>query len=161
MNNFDHIHLKLQHFIKKYYVNELIKGLILFSAFGLLYFILTLFVEYFLWLKPLARTMLFWLFILVELVLLTRFIAIPIFKLLGIQKGISFEEASRLIGKHFAEIDDKLLNVLQLRNSSESSELLLASIEQKSDNLKPVPFRNAIKFNTNVKYLKFLRVSNL
>lgn len=156
MNNFDHIHLKLQHFIKKYYVNELIKGLILFSAFGFLYFILTLFIEYFLWLKPLARTLLFWIFILVELVLLTRFVAIPFFKLMGIQKGISFEEASRLIGKHFTEIDDKLLNVLQLQNSSESSELLLASIEQKSNNLKPVPFKNAIRFNTNVKYLKFL-----
>jgi hypothetical protein len=97
MNNFDHIHVKLQYFIKKYYVNELIKGLILFSAFGFLYFILTLFIEYFLWLKPLARTILFWIFIVVELLLFVRFITIPSFKLMGIQKGISFEEASRII----------------------------------------------------------------
>ena len=156
MKNFDHIHVKLQYFIKKYYVNELIKGLILFSAFGFLYFILTLFIEYFFWLKPLARTILFWIFILVELLLFVRFIVIPSFKLMGIQKGISLEEASRLIGKHFIEIDDKLLNVLQLHKSSESSELLLASIEQKSINLKRVPFKRAISFHTNIKYLKFV-----
>ena len=92
MTNFSNIQEKLQQFIKKYYTNELIKGLILFSAFGLLYFIFTIFIEHFLWLQPGARSVLFFVFVLVELVLLIRFIALPIFKLLGLQKGISLEE---------------------------------------------------------------------
>jgi len=88
LSNFKHIEVKLQKFIQKFYVNELIKGLLLFFAIGLLYFIFTLLIEYFLWLKPLYRTLLFWLFILVELVLLIFYVAFPIVKILGITQGI-------------------------------------------------------------------------
>ena len=117
MNNFQNIQSKLQEFVKKYYTNELIKGLILFSSFGLLYFIFTLLVEHFLWLQPTARTILFWLFVGVELALLVKYILIPIAKLFGLQKGITLKEASKIIGNHFTEVDDKLLNVLQLHKA--------------------------------------------
>ncbi|AOW21116.1 DUF4175 family protein [Urechidicola croceus] len=158
MNNFKNIQSKLQEFVKKYYTNELIKGLILFSSFGLLYFIFTLFVEHFLWLKPTARTILFWLFVLVEVGLLVKYILIPIAKLFGLQKGISLEDASKIIGSHFNEVDDKLLNILQLNKESDQSELLLASIEQKSQSLQPIPFKKAINFSNNSKYLKYLAI---
>jgi len=158
MTNFNDIQTKLQQFIKKYYINELIKGLILFIAFGLLYFIFTLFVEHFLWLRPVARTILFFIFIAVELALLVRFIVLPIFKLVGLQQGISITEASKIIGNHFPEVDDKLLNVLQLNETTNQSELLLASIEQKSTKLQPIPFKTAINFQKNVKYLKYLAI---
>lgn len=158
MNNIKNIQSKLQQFVQKYYTNELIKGLILFSAYGLLYFIFTLLVEHFLWLKPTARTVLFWLFIIVELGLLIKYILIPIAKLFGLQKGITLKEASKIIGKHFIEVDDKLLNVLQLNEESDQSELLLASIDQKAENLQPIPFKKAIDFTSNKKYLKFLAV---
>ena len=68
------------------------------------------------------------------------------------------EEASKLIGKHFAEVDDKLLNVLQLKSTTKHSELLLASIEQKSLDLAPIPFKKAIRFSENSAYLKYLIV---
>ncbi|MET2986441.1 DUF4175 family protein [Aureibaculum conchae] len=158
MTSFNNIQQKLQQFIKKYYTNELLKGLILFVSFGLLYFLITVFIEYFLWLPPVARSVLFFVFIAVELGLLVKFIAIPLAKLFGLQKGISLSEASKLIGKHFPEVDDKLLNVLQLNESKSQSELLLASIEQKSASLKPIPFKNAINFKGNVKYLKYLSI---
>jgi len=73
------IYQKLELFIKKFYTNELIKGSIFFVGLGLFYFLFTLFVEYFLWLKPVGRTFLFWLFIGVELFLLFRFILFPVF----------------------------------------------------------------------------------
>ncbi len=158
LTKFKHIEQKLNAFIKKYYTNELIKGLILFFSFGLLYFIFTLFLEYFLWLKPVARTILFWSFILIELALLTKFIVFPLIKLIGLQKGISYTDASKIIGKHFNEVDDKLLNVIQLNNEGEKSELLLASIEQKAIDLKPFPFKRAINFSNNKKYLKYLAI---
>ncbi|WP_264535650.1 DUF4175 family protein [Flavobacterium sp. N1736] len=150
------IYLKLEAFIKKYYTNELIKGGLLFIGFGLLYFLFTLFIEYFLWLKPLGRTLLFWIFIGVEVFLLFRFILFPIFKLFKLQKGIDYNQASTIIGNHFTEVSDKLTNFLQLsasENSAESSELMLASIEQKANSLQPIPFGNAINFKTNKKYL--------
>lgn len=150
------IYQKLERFIKKYYLNELIKGGLLFIGFGLLYFLFTLFVEYFLWLKPFGRAVLFWFFILVETFLLFRFILFPIFKLFKLQKGLDNREASVIIGNHFAEVNDKLINFLQLSatdSSSKNSELILASIEQKANSLQPIPFGNAINFNSNKKYL--------
>ncbi len=136
----------------------MIKGSILFLSFGLLYLIFTLLLEYFLWLKPFARTILFWVFILVEVVLLVKFILIPLFKLIGLQKGISLTKASQIIGIYFKEVDDKLLNVLQLSKNDDQSELLLASIEQKSKDIQPIPFKNAIHFSDNKKYLKYLSI---
>ena len=108
MNNFKNIQNKLQAFIRRYYTNELLKGAILFFAIGLLYFLFTLFIEYTLWLNPIARAILFWLFIGVELALFVKFIAIPLAKLFKFQKGINNKDASRIIGKHFPEVNDKL-----------------------------------------------------
>ncbi|HLF50976.1 DUF4175 family protein [Flavobacterium sp.] len=156
MENKTLIYHKLEAFIKKFYTNELLKGLIFFIGLGLLYLLFTLFVEYFLWLKPVGRTILFWTFIAVELFLLSRFIFFPVFKLFKLQKGINYEEASAIIGNHFTEVSDKLTNFLQLAdtdNHLNKSELLLASIEQKAKSLQPIPFGNAINFNTNRKYL--------
>jgi len=144
---------KLELFIKKFYTNELIRGIIFFVGLGLLYFLFTLFVEYFLWLKPMGRTLLFWTFIGVEIFLLLRYILFPIFKLFKFQKGIDYNEASKIIGNHFTEVSDKLTNFLQLSNDENQSELLLASIEQKGNALQPIPFGNAINFKTNRKYL--------
>ncbi|WP_458628227.1 DUF4175 family protein [Winogradskyella sp. PC D3.3] len=158
MSNFNTIKQKLEQFIKRYYTNELLKGAILFFAIGLLYLILTLFVEYVLWLNPTARTLLFWTFIIVELVLFVKFIAIPLAHLFKLRKGINFETASKLIGNHFPEVNDKLLNVLQLNQSPHQSDLLLASIEQKSQELQPVPFKAAINFKSNTKYLKYAAI---
>ena len=155
MDVFKIIEEKLHQFTRKYYTSELIKGSILFLSLGFLYFFFTVFLEYFLWLKPTARTLLFWLFLLVELFLLIRFIFIPIFKLVGLRKGISNEQSSKIIGSHFPEVQDKLLNILQLKNSSNQSDLLLASIAQKSKELQPIPFVKAIDFKQNSKYLKY------
>jgi len=145
------IFLKLEAFIKKYYTNELILGLLFFIGLGLIYFLFTLFIEYFLWLKPMGRTILFALFVLVEGFLFIRFVAFPLFKLFKLQKGINFEEASSIIGTHFTEVSDKLINFLQLseNNNQDNSELLLASIEQKAKLLSPIPFINSINFNVN------------
>ncbi|TDQ28684.1 DUF4175 family protein [Tenacibaculum caenipelagi] len=158
MGNFNKIQQKLQQFSRKYYTNELIKGSILFVSLGLIYLFFTLFIEYFLWLKPTSRTILFWFFIAVELFLLFRFICFPIFKIMGLQKGISFEEASKIIGNHFPEVKDKLLNVLQLQQTTQQSDLLVASIEQKSKELQPIYFNKAINFNSNKKYLKYILI---
>lgn len=150
------IYQKLEAFIRKYYANELLRGMLFFVGLGLMYLLFTLFVEHFLWLKPAARTILFWMFILVEVFLLSRYILFPIVKLFKLQKGINYAEASNIIGNHFTEVSDKLTNFIQLsdpENHLDKSELLLASIEQKANALQPIPFGNAINYSTNKKYL--------
>ncbi|MFK5957497.1 MAG: hypothetical protein QM495_01365 [Lutibacter sp.] len=120
-----------------------------------MYLLGTLLIEYFLWLQPLARTVLFWIFIIVEFALLTVYILFPIVKIVGLKKGINELEASKIIGNHFPEIKDKLLNMLQLQNFVEHSELIEASIEQKSKELQPIPFKRAIDLSKNKKFIKY------
>jgi hypothetical protein len=153
LKNSNIIYQKIEDFIKKFYINELIRGFIFFIGLGLLYFLFTLFVEYFLWLKPIGRTFLFLFFVSFELFFLVRFILFPVFKLLKLQKGIDYQQASKIIGTHFTEVQDTLLNFIQLSDSSNHSELLIASIEQKSNSLQPIPFGNAINFKNNNKFL--------
>ena len=155
MSNFKHIQAKIKNFIRKYYVNELIKGVLLFFSIGLLYFIATLFVEYFLWLNPLGRTLLFWIFIAVEIGLFLMYILIPIVKIIGLKRGINELDASKIIGNHFPEVSDKLLNMLQLQREKDYSELIEASIEQKSKEFQPIPFKKAIDFSKNKRLVKY------
>ncbi|HSM62706.1 MAG TPA: hypothetical protein VK833_02090, partial [Gillisia sp.] len=155
MGEFNVIKQKLTAFIKRYYVNELLKGVILFFSVWLLYSILVLLIEYFFWLSPPYRSLLFWLSILVSTILFFKFILLPLAKLFKLSKGLDLTDASILIGKHFPEVNDKLLNVLQLHNSPKQSDLLLASISQRSKELSPVPFKYAVNFRTSLKYLKY------
>lgn len=158
MNDFRLIEQKLQAFIRKYYFNAILRGAIAFVAIGLAYFLLTLSFEYFFWLGTLLRSILFWVFISVELALFLRFIALPLARLLKLSKGIDYFQASEMIGKHFPEVDDKLVNILQLKQNKADSDLILASINQKSKELKPVPFSIAVNFKSNLKYLKYAAI---
>ncbi len=160
MNNYTYILQKLQAFIKKFYVNQLIKGGILFFAIGLLFFIIIVGVEYFLWLNSTARLILFSILVAFEIGVFIWFIGNPLSKLFRLSKGINHFQASKIIGKHFPEVNDKLLNILQLKKSERTnqSELLVASIDQKAEELKPIPFQKSIDFRTNLKFLKYASI---
>ncbi|MGJ8683017.1 MAG: DUF4175 family protein [Nonlabens sp.] len=158
MDNFQIIEHKLKRFIKKYYTNEIIRGIILFLAIGLLYFLFTAVIEHFLWLSSTGRTILFGLFVLVQAGLLFKFIGIPVARLFKLFSGIDFRDASSMIGTHFPEVSDKLINVLQLHKNGGDDELTWASINQKSEELKPIPFSLAIDFKKNAAYLKYLAI---
>lgn len=152
------IYDKLEQFIKKFYYNELVKGLVLFLGLGLLYLLFTSFIEYFFWLKPAGRTLLFVLFVGVVLFLLGKFILVPVFELFKLKKGLNYHTAAKIIGNHFTDVQDKLINFLQLSEQTSENELLLASIEQKAQNLSPIPFQKAIDYSKSKKYLPLLAV---
>ena len=156
MENFVLVRHKLEAFIKKYYLNLILKGSILFLATGLIYFLLVVSLEYFLWLSTTGRSILFWLFVVVEVLLLFKFVGIPLFKLLKISSGIDEYQASEIIGRHFPEVNDKLTNLLQLKNKGNKSDLLIASIEQRSASLTPIPFSKAIDLKENKRHLKYI-----
>ncbi|MDO6767300.1 MULTISPECIES: hypothetical protein [Cellulophaga] len=85
------------------------------------------------------------------------FIIRPLIYLLKFKNGINNKDASLLIGKHFPDISDKLLNLLELSDTNVlSNELLIASIEQRSNSLSVFNFSNAINFKGNLKYLKYI-----
>ncbi len=156
MQTYHNILVKLNQFTKKYYTKMLIKGVLLFLALSLLFLVVALSVEMFLWLNSVGRMILFFCFIGVALFLLYKFIFIPLLFLFKIKNGINNKDASLLIGKHFPEVDDHLYNLLDLADDKNQSELLLASIEQRSIALEPVPFTKAIDFKENLRYAKYL-----
>jgi hypothetical protein len=142
--------------VSKYYKTQLVKGLLLFLALGGTYFLVILALEYFFWLGSKARLLLLIALCLGALYLAYRFIMVPLFYLLRVRKGLSNKDASKLIGKHFSQIDDKLLNLLDLADNTNMSELLVASIDQKSKSLELIPFVSAINFKDNLRYTKYL-----
>ena len=114
MKGFHSILDKLHRFISKYYTNALIKGILLFLAVGVTYWMLIMSLEHWLWLDSSGRLMLFVCFLLVELLLLYRFIVIPLGRLMRLRSGIDEKQASRIIGSHFPNVGDRLLNLLEL-----------------------------------------------
>ena len=75
---------------------------------------------------------------------------------------MSDKEAAVLIGKFFPEIKDKLLNTLQLTDNIDNNsdnELLIATIEQRTEKLKTFNFSEAVNLKENYKYLKIFGVS--
>lgn len=160
MQNSDNILIqKLDEFIRRYYKNQLIKGILYASGILLSAFLSVTFLEYFGEFNSLIRGILFFSFLAATLFVLAKYIAVPLLKLNKIGNVISYDQAANIIGNHFTNVQDKLLNVLQLQNNkilSGSDELLLASINQKINELKPVPFTTAVDINENKKYLKYV-----
>jgi hypothetical protein len=150
--------IKLDEFIRKYYKNQLLKGLIYTLALLLGAFLFLVITEYFANFQTTIRTILFYLFIITSGIVITNYILIPVLKLNKFGKIISYDDAATIVGKHFSAINDKLINTLQLQRSSGSIlsiELLNASINQKMEELNPIPFSSAINLSHNKKYLKY------
>ena len=153
--------VKLDEFIRKYYKNQLIRGLLYATGVVLAFYLSIAVLEYYGHFDTVFRTVLFYLFILSNAYILGKLIVIPLLHLNRMGKTISNEQASEIIGKHFTNVQDKLLNVLQLQALSsnlptfQSSGLLEASINQKIKELKTIPFTSAIDLRQNKKYLKY------
>ena len=157
---------KLDAFIRKYYKNLLIRGAIYAFALSLAFYLLIISLEYFNNFNTGIRTALFYGFVVGFLFILGKFIAIPLAHLYRIGKVISHEQAAQIIGTHFVNVKDKLLNVLQLKKLregskeqqpwlAESNDLLDAGIDQKIKELQPIPFVSAINISENKRYLRY------
>ncbi|MBR5253915.1 MAG: hypothetical protein IKV46_02610 [Bacteroidales bacterium] len=146
LNNNDLLLKKLNGFIRKYYKNILIKGVFYSIALLVLFFLLFVLIEFVGYNSIVVRTIIFYVYSAFSVFLLIRYVVFPLTKLLNIGKTITYEEAAQIIGAHFPEVSDKLLNLLQLKQMSltEESEILLASIDQKTKELYPITFHKAI-----------------
>ncbi|PCJ89403.1 MAG: DUF4175 domain-containing protein [Flavobacteriales bacterium] len=151
---------KLDEFIRKYYKNQLIKGALYSIALVLGFYLAIILLEYYGQFDTGARTGLFYAFVLSTGFVLVKFVFIPMLKIYKLGETISREQAAQIIGNHFPEVQDRLLNTLQLQALSselrtQNSELITASINQKITELKPVLFTSVIDFSENKKYLKY------
>ncbi len=151
--------LKLDAFIRKYYMNRLFRGAILSGGLLIGAFLVAAVSEYYFYFGTTVRTIVFWSLIGTSFIVLLRLVILPLIHYFRLGKIISHEEAARIVGNHFSEVQDRLLNILQLREQSLSvrdASLIEASINQKAAQLKPVPFTSAVQYSSNRKYLRFL-----
>ncbi|MDH3708482.1 MAG: hypothetical protein OER04_01270 [Cyclobacteriaceae bacterium] len=148
---------KLRAYKKKYYQNLLIKGVLLALGSVVTGYLLVNSLEYGFRLSTPIRAVLFFGFLLVMGWALYHWMVVPMWKLFTLDRQLSNEEAARQIGRYFPQIRDKLLNTLQLQQLSVADNALIqASISQKTREVSVVPFVDAINFQENRKYLKFL-----
>ncbi len=156
MDGYEQLILKLNDFIKKYYKIKLVRGLILVLTFFFAFVLISSLSEFFIHFSVTFRTIIFFGFLFLFLFVVFTFIIIPILKLINLSKRISYFQASEIIQKHFPDVKDKLINILELKSEPSLTELIKASIEQKSDSIKLFPFVKAVNHKQNLKYLKYL-----
>ena len=148
---------KIERFIRKFYLNRLIQGALIGLVLMIALFLIINGIEYFSWLPQKGRFILLLLFILGTLFVGLFYFAIPIINLIRFRNKMSDEQAAIMIGKFFPEISDKLLNTLQLSHEllqDSDNQLLIATIEQRTEHLKPINFSDAVNLKENYKYLK-------
>lgn len=138
---------------RKYYLNRLVKGILIVFSVLLGSFLLVNGAEYLANFNSIVRAVLFFSFILFSSYFIFDYLMIPMLKLLKIGKTISDEEAALQVGNYYADIKDKLLNTLQLANHKGA--LAQAALNQRGSELSRYVFAEAIDIRQNSKYLKF------
>ncbi|MBC8172792.1 MAG: DUF4175 domain-containing protein, partial [Chitinophagales bacterium] len=157
-DNYQILLQKLDEFTRKYYLNKLVRGILFTAAILVSIYLLFSFLEYRFYFSTLVRKILFYTLVFGGLTMLYAWIIEPSLKYFRLGKIIDHPTAAKIIGKHFSEIQDKLLNILQLNthaNEAVSKELIIASVNQKIEKIKPIPFSLAVNLNANKKYFKY------
>lgn len=148
---------KLIQYKKRYYTNQIIKGLILTAIFLSASFVTVNFLEYVGQFNNLLRATLFFTFIASATASTVFWIVIPFSKLLMPNLQMSDDLAARQIGSFFPEIKDKLLNTLQLsRLTQAETDLIVAGLNQKMAWFSPINFGLSVRFGENRYYLRYL-----
>ncbi len=158
MSNYQLLLQKLDEFIRKHYQYQIIRGAIYFLALFLASVLAFAVIEYYGHFSQGIRTGLFYTFLAVNSVGLIYWVGLPLMKLLKLGQSLSHRQAAKTIGQHFPEVKDKLLNTLQLHDMVDQKadqRLIEASINQRIEALKPVPFSQAINLRETKRYLKY------
>lgn len=158
MSSFDLLIQQIDFFIKKFYKNEIIKGVILFVGVLLGSFLLITFLEYIGRFNSYVRGVMFFGFLGVNLYIFSRYLFASLWKLSSFGKRINRSQAARIIGTFFPQISDRLINTLQLNDSGNDAnlELIRASVIQRCNNLAVFNFGDAIDFSRNRGHAKWL-----
>lgn len=149
---------KLDQFIRKYYTNKIIRGALFSVGLVLAMFLVVSLLEYYFYFHTLQRKLLFYSFIAASIGAMYIWLVKPLLSYFQLGEVISHDQAASIIGNHFDHVKDKLLNILQLKRLSFNAidnSLINASINQKSNEIKLVPFKAAIDLGQNKKYLRY------
>ncbi len=149
---------RLDKFIRRYYFNQIIRGILLFFAIGLSYYLIIAVLEYWGNFGVTLRTILFYSFVVLLISVFVWFFVRPLLGFLRIGKVLSYKDAAKILRQHFPEIKDTLENTLELADmaSQQNSDLLQAAIEQKTEQISPLPFLKALPLKSALKYIRYI-----
>ncbi len=158
MSAFDRLLEQIDLFIRKYYKNEMIKGVILFVGVLVSSFLLVTGLEYIGRFNSYVRAFLFFSFIGVNLYIFVRYIGLSLLKLNSFGDRLDRKQAAGVIGSFFPQVSDRLVNTLQLNEQGNEGnyELIRASVVQRANKLSAFEFGSAINYAENKKYAKWL-----
>ncbi|MCG8307289.1 MAG: hypothetical protein MI975_07835 [Cytophagales bacterium] len=147
---------RLNRYKRKYYLNLIFKGSIYILTVLVSAFLFFNLIEYQFQSNSAVRAILFFGYLVICAIVLYKWLITHLVKLLLKKKQISDEGAAINIGNFYPEVRDKLLNLVQLKKIDKKNDLLLASIDQRSNQMQVVSFENVISFKENVRYIKYL-----
>jgi hypothetical protein len=146
LGSYAEILLNIEGFLKRYYTRKLLHQIIVFTSIESLVLFLIGTFENWIWLPSQGRLVLL-LFLILQLIILSYFLIISV--LLVIYKvipGLSYWEASRMIGRLLPNIQDRLTNLIELAANPHKTELINAGIAQRAEQLNKITFKKAIIF---------------
>lgn len=159
VSNYNLLIEKIDTFIRRYYLNKLLRGVIFLGAILFSGFVVVTLSEYWGNFSTLWRGVLFFGYIVLNIAVFGWLVLPPLLAYFKLGSGITHAEAAQIIGTHFTDVQDKLLNTLQLKKLSDENPehrlLIEASIDQKIVSLTPVSFPSAIRIKENLKHLKW------
>jgi hypothetical protein len=162
-SNIAEILKKLKAYKRKYYLNKIVKGLILNVAFFLFILLISSWLEYQFEMESSARTAIFVASSLSISYFFIKFLLIPSYHLAQNGKHLSDSEAAVQIGRFFPDISDKLLNIIQLNElTDDENSLIKASINQKSEKISLLNFKESINIKqSNSGYLPYVAIPSV
>ena len=156
---------KLEAFIKKYLLYKILRGFYLSIGLIIIVLLIESVIEYFNYFPVRTKTILLSLSFILFLFLIVFYLILPVLSLIRLRKRLSYVEAAAIVSQHFPQIKDKLLNTLELGtligSSPFESSLILASINQRTEELRPFTFQYAVNFSSVKKYFIFFSISLL
>ena len=150
---------KLDAFIRTYHRNAMLRGLLLSFATLVLGGGVLVALESLIRFGVAGRTVLFYAFAATAVVVLCVFVVWPMLQWLRLGKGLTYTQAAKIVGDHFPDVKDKLLNTLQLQEqvahaAGADVSLLAASIDQRTEALRPLSFVKAIDARPLLRWLR-------
>ena len=144
----------LEKFAKKFYLNNLIKGLFWFILFSVsLLFVLST-IENLFWLNSTFRLILLILLIISLTVFFSYYIALPVVRYFGLLREKSYKDFALLLG-NYSNTDDKILSALELfeLNELNKNELLLNELSRRSNELSKINIKNFFNIKEYYKWI--------
>ena len=134
------IERKLDAYIDQYHWHRFLRGLLFWGLGSGLLLLLLAYGEHWLWMSTSLRTGGYYLLLTATGISALLMVIRPFAQYRAWLPRLTREDAALQIGEHFPEVQDKLINLLQLKQTQAADAWVEAAIEQRSMALTPISF---------------------